>query len=184
MSNADGPRTIAHNFVNSFGVDECNGATHSIWCLKLTAEIEALVAASAVAPASPGPDLPWHNIDSAPKSDSRERPGTPALLYGPQIGVRSGECGNHYGLIFANIAGLHGNAVEHWGVTHWMPLPASPGTAAPVPTADEVRKVLEPFATHPQFSYLGSVDWADITVVPVQFGHLRAARALLARWGK
>jgi hypothetical protein len=66
----------------------------------------------------------WQPIVTAPETDLGKT--VDVLLYGAGIGVQSGSLGNYGGLIWANIANLHGNAVEYWSITHWMPLPAAP----------------------------------------------------------
>ncbi len=71
--------------------------------------------------------MDWQPIESAPPADwTKDEKPTRALLYGPRIGVRDGEVGNFRGHLFGSVSNLHGNAVEDWGVTHWMPLPPPP----------------------------------------------------------
>jgi hypothetical protein len=40
--------------------------------------------------------------------------------------VKDADLGNFRGHVHASVGNFHGNAIEHWGVTHWMPLPAPP----------------------------------------------------------
>lgn len=68
----------------------------------------------------------WKTIDTAPPCDLVKVKPTYALLYIPGIGVRSGEVGNYLGKLFGTVPSLHGNAVDDWGATHWMPLPLPP----------------------------------------------------------
>lgn len=68
----------------------------------------------------------WRTIDTIPTCDMQENRPKRVLLFSKQLGIQTGEAGNFHGHIFANVGSFHGNAVEHWGVTHWMPLPPEP----------------------------------------------------------
>lgn len=50
-----------------------------------------------------------------------------AIFYSKELGVVTGEVSNylHWGP-HVSVPCFHGEAVEHWGVTHWMPLPPPP----------------------------------------------------------
>lgn len=73
----------------------------------------------------------WRPIETIPSRDI-DCPRLRVLLYSKQLGVTSGEAGNFRGKPWANVASFCGDAVELWGVTHWMPLPAPPiATTAP-----------------------------------------------------
>lgn len=48
------------------------------------------------------------------------------LVYSPTLGVKDAYAGCFRGSIHVSIGSYHGNAVEYWGVTHWMPLPNPP----------------------------------------------------------
>lgn len=81
----------------------------------------------------------WQSIETAPETEWGKT--TACLLYSREVGVRSGAVGRNGNHVWAHIASLHGNAVEDWGVTHWMPLPAPPqrpavSDGAPEKTAD------------------------------------------------
>lgn len=66
----------------------------------------------------------WRSIETVPEVVFGQR--YRALLYSSQLGVVTGECGRFMGSPFANVPCFHGNAVNDWGVTHWMPLPEAP----------------------------------------------------------
>lgn len=70
----------------------------------------------------------WQPIETAPAVEWGK--SVEALVYSPQLGIKSATIGSNNGYIFASVSSYHGNAVESWGVTHWMPLPAPPETAA------------------------------------------------------
>jgi len=72
----------------------------------------------------------WRPINEAPQIKWGE-PGFCALVWSAQFGVRDGIIGNSHGHIFANVGNLHGNAVDHWGVTHFRPLPPPPAGSEP-----------------------------------------------------
>jgi len=67
------------------------------------------------------PWLEWFLVEMAPETAWGKT--IDVLLYGPNIGVRSGSLGNNGGNKYANIASLHGNAIDIWGVTHWARIP-------------------------------------------------------------
>lgn len=66
----------------------------------------------------------WSSIETAPETGAME--SVRVLLWGAAVGCRNGEIHNYRGYLFASIPCLHGNAIEHWGVTHWMHLPPGP----------------------------------------------------------
>lgn len=66
----------------------------------------------------------WRPIETVPEVVFGQR--YRALLYSRQLGVVTGECGHFMGSLFATVPCFHGNAVDDWGVTHWMPLPEAP----------------------------------------------------------
>lgn len=69
----------------------------------------------------------WQTIETAPEvaNPLAERP-TPALLYSPRFGVRSGGVCRWRGVTYGSVPTLHGDAVSDWGATHWMPMPEPP----------------------------------------------------------
>jgi len=70
----------------------------------------------------------WQPIETVPPSDiTNGWPiGVRVLLYSKTTGIRSGDIYNWAGRVRASITNLHGDAIENWGVTHWMPLPEPP----------------------------------------------------------
>jgi hypothetical protein len=143
----------------------------------------------AVAPASPVPGSPWHDIDSAPKDGTRVdlwvRPwdafanGNPARITDAWF----------EGSKWKRVLGGWVHDVDDCGEpTHWMPKPAAPGSEAPVPA--EVRKVLEPFAAADEYMPADQPDDAtalvlyEDSVIKLELtrGTFRAARDLLKRW--
>ncbi len=76
----------------------------------------------------------WQKIGrfpESPRSDNGWPKGQRVLVWGESLGVRDGEVFNTAGHIHVNVCSLHGNAVEFWGVTHYMPLPQPPGEGKP-----------------------------------------------------
>jgi hypothetical protein len=76
-------------------------------------------------------DEEWRDVASLPATPDppagKSWPlGTEYLLWGERIGVRIGEVWNWRETVRANVPGLNGCAIEHWGVTHFMPLPPPP----------------------------------------------------------
>lgn len=80
--------------------------------------------------------MEWQPIETAPETET-DKGGWPVrnrvLLWGRNVGVRTGELCNWKGILSASISNLHGNAVDDWGVTHWMPLPDAPKGPETVP---------------------------------------------------
>ena len=75
----------------------------------------------------------WQTLDTVPVTATTDRPFgvIPALLYSHMVGVQIGSLyrnGQSPQDVSASIAHLAGEAIEHWGVTHWMPLPDAPVT--------------------------------------------------------
>jgi hypothetical protein len=69
----------------------------------------------------------WQDVALLPECDPfNGRPAVRLLFYSKQLGIHTGEGGRFHTLLFANIASFHGNAIEHWGVTDFMPLPTPP----------------------------------------------------------
>lgn len=73
----------------------------------------------------------WRPIEEAPETPPTEAVpwGTqiPMDFYGPGIGVCAGSLHRWPGQPpTARIPHLHGDAVEHWGVTHFRPRPSPP----------------------------------------------------------
>jgi hypothetical protein len=66
----------------------------------------------------------WQPIETAPETGYGI--SDPVLLWSSQLGIVSGSLGNFKGFRWANVSCYHGNAIENWGVTHWMPLPEPP----------------------------------------------------------
>lgn len=66
----------------------------------------------------------WKTIDSAPQKPFGER--TSALVYSNKLGVVSATISNFGNGIYVSVNSYHGNAIENWAVTHWMPLPQPP----------------------------------------------------------
>ena len=66
----------------------------------------------------------WQSIDDAPKVGWGEHP-VDVLLWGRQLGVRTGRACQYPGLVFASVANVNGNIAQELA-THWMPLPAPP----------------------------------------------------------
>jgi hypothetical protein len=71
---------------------------------------------------------PIETLEEAPRGED----GWPqfhksrALLYGPSIGIHTGDAARIHGKPHVRIGGFTGDAAEQWGVTHWMPLPEPP----------------------------------------------------------
>lgn len=59
----------------------------------------------------------WQPIDTAPATEWGKTNRLP--LWSSQLGLCIGEVGNLAGYVWASVGSYHGNAVEHWGVTHW-----------------------------------------------------------------
>lgn len=69
----------------------------------------------------------WQDVALLPEVDPFNRkPAVRLLFYSEQLGIHTGEGGNNHGYLFVSIGSFHGNAIEHWGVTHFMPLPTPP----------------------------------------------------------
>jgi hypothetical protein len=69
----------------------------------------------------------WKLISNLPETDPKFLGnGIRVLMFSPQFGIRTGEAFNAHGRKWANVGNLHGNAIDDWGATHWMPLPEPP----------------------------------------------------------
>jgi hypothetical protein len=67
----------------------------------------------------------WQPIESAPVTGRMT--GMRVLVWSEQLGIHT--AGLHRwenSPPIVNVSAFHGDAVEHWGVTHWMPLPDPP----------------------------------------------------------
>jgi hypothetical protein len=75
---------------------------------------------------------PWQPIESAPVTfvEGKSYTTVAVMVYGPQTGVCMGTLHRFPDRKpTVSVSHLGGDAVEHWGVTHWMPLPLPPGEA-------------------------------------------------------
>lgn len=68
----------------------------------------------------------WRLVEDMPKTDPRT--GIRVLMYSRQFGIRTAEAFNTVHGKWANVGNLHGNAIDDWGASHWMPLPEPPVT--------------------------------------------------------
>lgn len=75
----------------------------------------------------------WKPIEEHPVTVQNGNDSNPlkSLLYGPQTGIVIGNVFMFPDRMepIATCAGLHGNLIDDWGVTHWMPLPDPPQSA-------------------------------------------------------
>jgi hypothetical protein len=68
----------------------------------------------------------WQPIETAPTILYEDK-APDVLLYGPQLGVRTGRAARYPdGYLFAHVAHINGNLVEEALASHWMPLPTPP----------------------------------------------------------
>jgi hypothetical protein len=73
-----------------------------------------------------GDGMTWQPIETAPAVVNNLTAPHDVLLYGPQLGVRTGRAASYPdGIVFAGISNINGN-VALTLVTHWMPLPEPP----------------------------------------------------------
>ena len=68
--------------------------------------------------------MEWQQLSTAPLT----RDGVEVLVFSPQIGQHVARMHRLTGseLPWVNVPCFNNDAVEHWGVTHWMPLPEPP----------------------------------------------------------
>jgi len=65
----------------------------------------------------------WKTLDAAPVWDYQMGSPPTCLVYGPDIGVKTGRAWKYPdGEAVAQADGFHGQ----WLITHWMPLPEKP----------------------------------------------------------
>ena len=66
----------------------------------------------------------WQPIETAPHV-GWGNPPVDVLLWGRQLGVRTGRACQYPGLVYASVEYVGGNIAQEIA-THWMPLPAPP----------------------------------------------------------
>lgn len=79
----------------------------------------------------------WLLIETAPDTPATEAEpwgkSIRVLVYSPQLGTCAGSLHRWPGHpATVNVASFHGDAVEHWGVTHWQPDLAPPSETLPI----------------------------------------------------
>lgn len=72
------------------------------------------------------PEVRWQSVEAAPECDPFETRPEPVLIYSPRFGIRTGTVFRFLDRLNGSVSNLHGNVVEDWGATHWMPLPPPP----------------------------------------------------------
>jgi len=70
----------------------------------------------------------WKPIESHPVTMPNDGSLPKSLLYSPVLGIVIGTVAMYSDRMepVATVPGFHGNAIDDWGVTHWMPLPEPP----------------------------------------------------------